>query len=344
MALTANPNTAAMMQTIVSGYAGLGRGLEQFADKMEARQEEEKNRARQFKSLVEYADASGLMNKDQAVTMSLDELQGRIKGAVVKNELDNFAFAVQQRAAYPKFLAAVSQRTAPAVLGNYDWTRPGPVPASDLQERAPALSDFTSAASESGYQIPIQELAKLGNMATRMQPKPAVALPLGKVMNLGDGVRLIGTGGAPHVIHDTQAQDVPPEGRMMQVGDYRVPIIKQGRNQTSVAWQLATDKNGTLIKDPSVLTTNQRVIGLDKEISNIIKQGIFATPEQQQRLKVLSAQKDALLYGDVSADGGGQGGAPEPMPASKAELRKGTRYTTPRGVATWDGEKFVTGK
>jgi len=30
-----------------------------------------------------------------------------------------------------------------------------------------------------------------------------------------------------------------------------------------------------------------------------------------------------------------------PMPKSKAELKKGERYLTPRGEATWDGEKFV---
>ncbi len=30
-----------------------------------------------------------------------------------------------------------------------------------------------------------------------------------------------------------------------------------------------------------------------------------------------------------------------PMPRNKAELKRGERYLTPRGEATWDGEKFV---
>jgi hypothetical protein len=33
--------------------------------------------------------------------------------------------------------------------------------------------------------------------------------------------------------------------------------------------------------------------------------------------------------------------APSPMPKTKSELKSGQRYITPRGEATWDGEKFV---
>lgn len=32
---------------------------------------------------------------------------------------------------------------------------------------------------------------------------------------------------------------------------------------------------------------------------------------------------------------------PIPMPKTKAELKKGTLYATPRGLATWNGEKFI---
>lgn len=36
-----------------------------------------------------------------------------------------------------------------------------------------------------------------------------------------------------------------------------------------------------------------------------------------------------------------QATAPLPMPATKSELKQGQKYNTARGVATWDGEKFV---
>jgi hypothetical protein len=68
---------------LFQGLSSLGNKL---GNALEKRQEDEKNRAREFKALSEYADASGLLNKDQAQVMDLDSLRGFIKGKIYEEE------------------------------------------------------------------------------------------------------------------------------------------------------------------------------------------------------------------------------------------------------------------
>lgn len=61
--------------------------------------EEEKLRARKFKSLVEYADASELVSKDAAMTMDLDTLEGRVRGYAAQMDREkDIAFLDQYKA------------------------------------------------------------------------------------------------------------------------------------------------------------------------------------------------------------------------------------------------------
>lgn len=60
--------------------AGISRAMESFAQA----QEETKNRAREFKALQEYADATGYADKNTTTTMDLDALKGLVRGSEAK--------------------------------------------------------------------------------------------------------------------------------------------------------------------------------------------------------------------------------------------------------------------
>jgi len=64
-------------------YQGLSQGLSAFADA----QEEQKTRAREFKALQEFADATGIAGKDQTTVMDLESLKGFVRGAESKRAI-----------------------------------------------------------------------------------------------------------------------------------------------------------------------------------------------------------------------------------------------------------------
>lgn len=65
-------------------YQGIAQGLAAFGEA----QEEQKTRAREFKALQEFADATGIAGKDQTTVMDLDSLKGFVRGAEGKRAID----------------------------------------------------------------------------------------------------------------------------------------------------------------------------------------------------------------------------------------------------------------
>ncbi len=67
---------------------GLAGGLAQIGEHIQKQKDEEKRRSREFKALAEYADASGIMGKDQATVLGLDELKGHVEGTIAKKTME----------------------------------------------------------------------------------------------------------------------------------------------------------------------------------------------------------------------------------------------------------------
>lgn len=76
-------------------YQGIAQGLEAFG----AAQEEQKTRAREFKALQEFADATGIAGKDQTTVMDLDTLKGFVRGAEGKRAMQEQQRKAQQEQA-----------------------------------------------------------------------------------------------------------------------------------------------------------------------------------------------------------------------------------------------------
>jgi len=70
--------------TSYHGDAYLNRGItdlgQAFGGLIEKKKEDERNRAREFKALQEYADVAGYATKDQTTAMDLDSLKGLVRG------------------------------------------------------------------------------------------------------------------------------------------------------------------------------------------------------------------------------------------------------------------------
>lgn len=81
--------------------ASVGRALEVMGERKRKEEEEQKRRARMYDALVNYADASGAIPKNVAKTMSLEEVDGRMRGLLLKSELEK-----QQKAAAMEELRA----------------------------------------------------------------------------------------------------------------------------------------------------------------------------------------------------------------------------------------------
>lgn len=83
-------------------------------------QDLDRQRARKFKSLVEYADSSKLLSKDKAMTMDVDSLEGLVQGAMAKQEMDKNAAtlqAFQDKSNEDNWLANLGQQLAPMLAG-----------------------------------------------------------------------------------------------------------------------------------------------------------------------------------------------------------------------------------
>lgn len=65
---------------------GMNRGVDRFLDGIEKRKEEEKNNAKKFKALASYAEAAGLLTKDQAAVMDVESLDGFVKAKMWAKE------------------------------------------------------------------------------------------------------------------------------------------------------------------------------------------------------------------------------------------------------------------
>lgn len=81
----------------------LGAFLTGVYEQKQQREQEDKQRARKFKSLVDYADTAGIMPKDRAMTMDVDSLEGAVQGYAAKQKFQEVGaqlkrFAQEQQA------------------------------------------------------------------------------------------------------------------------------------------------------------------------------------------------------------------------------------------------------
>lgn len=130
-----------LFQGISSAGNSLGRALDYYAERREKQKEEDKQRARKFKSLVDYMDASGIMNKDVAMTKDLDSLEGYAQGVAAKQVFDKAKREQADRDSLASFARDYVQGD-PSAMANGLADFGGAMAQGQLPAAAQALGDM----------------------------------------------------------------------------------------------------------------------------------------------------------------------------------------------------------
>jgi hypothetical protein len=152
-----------------------GGFINDWAFKREHEQEQEKQRAREFKALAEYGEAAGLLTKDQAQVMDLDSLRGHVEGAIFKQKLSEAQeMQALRKAQLQDYLARteLSNRTASDFSG-YMRELGGAMQMPPTDAR---LSDYYDTDSREMPARPVRGFAEYGPELSAKYPL-AAALP-----------------------------------------------------------------------------------------------------------------------------------------------------------------------
>jgi hypothetical protein len=330
-------------------------GLKSIGESFERKQEEEKLRARRFKSLVEYADAAGIMSKDQAIAMDVDSLEGEVQGWAAKQNYDR---TLAQVKAYQAQLAAAEQATrasqqiGPGLASFFENISPTTT-FQDLQQ----YYDTTSREQEyvrptgPGRMTPeaaVAELAKKYPAALASPQFDNTLAAIQKLTTYGEGGREGFTKaelGVPRPVPGIEATfAIPTSSQQVQITKAKPSGAKAG---------------ATPVYDESKQLLGHWVASGDGETHWVPEAkpqtGMIELPDPNDpiygpriRLPISVAKRDyphllkRLEPGTaaaVTAAGTQQDPLPQPARIEDAQVNKW--YSTNKGVLRWDGQRFV---
>lgn len=191
MPYNADPYTGAqyLFQGISGAGKAIGGGIQNVLEKIDAKKEEDKKRARLFKSLQEQADIMGIVPKDQSTVMDLDTLQGAVQGHMMKQgmadaqqkremlaaQLENYAAQArehQQRAVDAQMLQQFAGELGTQMSPNLGPLGGAPDDAGDTDVQTPglplqaavprALARYPGAVNSPQYDNLINSISKYG--------------------------------------------------------------------------------------------------------------------------------------------------------------------------------------
>lgn len=268
-------------------------------------EQEEKDRARKFKALVEYGDASGLVPKDKATTMDLDSLEGLLKGYAVKEAMD--ATRQKERAAgqVGPALSYYARATAPTTTNDdigsyYDKTRTEPG-GDRIYPSGPPRMDSGNAMAEMLRQYPdaasspqMDNMLKLLEYGREGTPKPG-SEPFYKRGD-ADSAFPISKGYRRVVLGPNQATVIPD----MDTAGNAVPITGPGGEDLGFG---LPNRSGVQPLNTGNVTAKDRFNALSNQKKELIKQkGAVAFSEKlssayDAEIAALDAELAALQSG-----------------------------------------------
>jgi len=274
---------------------GMHRGIDRLFEGLEKRKEEEKLKAKKFKALVAYADASGLLSKDQAEVMDVDSLDGFVKGKMAKSEMEREnakaqleQFAKMQKMQQDVDLAGFANQAgnnlqmgyAPNLSDFYENPESyAQRPAPDYQaSMTNALSAYPMAAAD-------ERFGSVKSMFEQFAPPPAMT-PGGLEKDL-DLLKRMGVGDAEiKKIAVDRASRAHPSGQERFDLNYSDQLLMQ----TELAAVEAMAQLGAFNKNPGEL--QKRLDEIDKKFKSRARKGA-ATGPKEPTAKVLSVEKVA---------------------------------------------------
>lgn len=219
---------------------GLNRGVDRFLESIEKRKEEEKLRAREFKALAEFADASGMLSKDQATVMDRDSLKGFVQGKMYQNELQQkqSLHAFQQYAQLQRMQADSAmtgmvgeyndQLNRNPNLGNY-YENPEQYPAGRPEINSGTnypLEAFQSALSKYPQAATDERFSAFANMVHQQAPKEYVPTEMSKLLKeKSDAIKAGRTSDASDIQAKIDKEKMPTGTTMIHHPDGTIEFI-----------------------------------------------------------------------------------------------------------------------
>jgi len=311
------------------GFIGylLDRGKEQ--------EQEEKDRARKFKALVEYGDAAGLITKDKAMTMDLDSLEGALKGYAYKSVRDEQEQRAAEISSARKQREDADAQVSPAVGYYADAIAPGRPSMTQLAEYYG--KQFSSEADDSPYPVGAPRLSREAATAEMFQRFPLAAsspqfdnamkllqygkekddagkwnLQPDKPRDFGGGIK-----GYPQSPNSWQFFQTPE----------RIGETEKARTENRPQRGSITDKDRF-----EALQAHKRVLATARTKTTV--------PREQAAYDLAIGKIDEDL---AQLDGGApaaEAKVPEAPPDAKQRVA-GTTYQTPKGPLKWTGTGWV---
>lgn len=288
--------------------------------------------AKALRSLVDAfapKDAEGKLTpegeaiKAKATISSLGELQSMVEGHVLqrKQKMEDAQLAADQQ----------RQQLLAAQLGQMKQQQGYEAALGEATQRAVGMTYRDAIAQGQG---PIR-------------PQPVTQAGLLQSILATPGAAQSHTGGRliERVLGDNAPRDIVP--KKIDLGGTPVIYGAGGQFQIDPAYalnqKLAADKQladfKTQLKSAG-FPDGSEVVSEGGAMYVVGPDGRMLTPPKA--VNEFQQTMASLVRGGAPAAGRTTNPAPAPaMPRSKDQLRAGQQYQTPRGVATWDGEKFV---
>lgn len=339
-------------QSNQAAWQAIGGLLEHFSQQKEAEKEQDKQRARKFKSLVEYADTAGIVPKDRAITMDVDSLEGAVQGHAAKQVFDKSAAELQ------KFAQEQQDRTA---LGHFGQDYATGDPAALGRMVAP----LTTAPVGQGFSgMDASNLAAFGASTT-----PANRLDFALANNPGafaspqfdnslTALTKFAASGGPGLV-PTYQEDPKTGYRNLILGKVVQPTGINPDRMVTPTTATVTDASG----NPQVVMINPKtgagaVVGKPgginagdqaKELYDLKKSYIAARSKAylsderdywKQQIDEVDAQIKTINPGKAAAPAPAAVASPV-LPTDRKQWKVGQRYLTNKGELMWDGTHFV---
>jgi hypothetical protein len=322
-----------LADAISSAGSDLGYGLERrlsrnradkllAQEKQEAREKEDKRRAKEWQSYAGIAETSELATKDQLEVMSLEEIKGMVEGTKLKQFFEKSGLDMdllreqlagrQQENALAETMAPLKQESSAAQLRKYLDDEGQGTAALGFQEllsqgSGQDLQSLMGAAAQSGYRVSPQDLKALKEM-----------LPAG--------------------------QFVPQYGT---VGPDEIPYVTTGPEQARVLDALIANNPKYA---PKAKTTSAgdaaRVSKRLGELRKELKDTTLGAGDRAAILDEINGLRSLLGQAGPASPGGQTGGAPAPAgegaPTAKVVRTKAEFDALPEGAEFTgaDGKRY----
>jgi hypothetical protein len=319
---------ADVVGTILSGMMARG----------ERAKEEEKQRAREFKSLQEYADVGLGVPKDQTLTLDLDTLRGLVQGKTLQQAREKEA--TQQR--YQTALAKMAEQQVsagealPAFMQSFN--------AGLVGAGGPAFAEASAGRPASGVEMtPGMAAAGLtpGMVGSRSGVGGVTPLEAFVSAARGPGAAAVGSQQLDNLLMGLSRFEAAGGKSPFQLGpEGIVDLAKYGMPG---AYAVKTSSGQYQLREDPGLAAKARQEAKPED------EGYIDIPDKENpvfgpktRLPLATVRKSfpELWKKIQTATEGGAAGAALALPKSEKELVAGKTYATARGPAVWDGKKF----